>query len=76
MDKGIPVDAVYLDFQKAFDTVAHCRLLVKLQSYGINGDGLKWIEDGWMNGVLRLFQPLRLYQGQGKLGMGPEPLVE
>ena len=34
---------VYLDFQKAFDTVPHKRLMVKLQAYGISGVILNWI---------------------------------
>ena len=38
------VDVVYTDFMKAFDKVPHNRLLVKLRSYGICGDILKWIE--------------------------------
>jgi hypothetical protein len=37
------VDAVYLDFQKAFDTVPHQRLLTKLAGYGVVGDVLAWI---------------------------------
>ena len=41
---GGVVDAIYLDFAKAFDTVPHSRLLGKLRSYGINGNVLKWIE--------------------------------
>ena len=44
LDQGIGVDVIYLDFQKAFDTVPHQRLLYKLQSYGIRGNLLKWIE--------------------------------
>ena len=38
------VDAVYLDYQKAFDTVPHRRLLLKLKAYGIVGSTLAWIE--------------------------------
>ena len=34
---------IYLDFQKAFDTVPHHRLLTKLKSYGIQGKLLGWI---------------------------------
>lgn len=43
LDQGGTVDAVYLDFAKAFDTVPHQRLLVKLAGYGINGHILEWI---------------------------------
>ena len=35
---GWVVDAIYLDFVKAFDTVPHHRLLGKLDSYGIRGE--------------------------------------
>ena len=37
------VDAVVLDFAKAFDTVPHERLLHKLHHYGIKGSLHKWI---------------------------------
>ena len=43
IDEVGAVDAVYLDFAKAFDTVPHQRLLVKLASYGIYGQVLQWI---------------------------------
>ena len=33
-----------LDFSKAFDTVAHKRLLGKLESYGIDGNLYGWIQ--------------------------------
>ena len=33
VDEGMGVDIIYLDFQKAFDTVPHMRLLKKLQGY-------------------------------------------
>ena len=42
---GSVVDAIYLDFEKAFDTVPHRRLLGKLEAYGIRGDILRWIND-------------------------------
>ena len=37
IDDGLPVDVLFFDFKKAFDTVPHYRLLVKLESFGING---------------------------------------
>ena len=36
---------MYLDFAKAFDSVPHGRLLLKLQSYGVNGCLLSWIRN-------------------------------
>ena len=38
------IDIIYLDFRKAFDTVPHERLLLKLKSYGISGNLLIWIK--------------------------------
>ena len=43
IDGGYPVDALYLDLKKAFDSVPHQRLLLKLKSNGISGNVLKWI---------------------------------
>ena len=37
-------DAVYLDFRKAFDSVPHNELLVKLWSFGITGNLWKWFK--------------------------------
>ena len=35
MQKGNPVDVIYVDFKKAFNKVPHERLLIKLKAYGI-----------------------------------------
>ena len=43
IDNGNSVDIIYFDFRKAFDTVPHERLLIKLQRYGISGKVLSWI---------------------------------
>ena len=40
---GEQVDAILLDFSKAFDKVLYQRLLHKLEFYGIRGTTLKWI---------------------------------
>ena len=45
LSEGETVDIFYLDFQKAFDSVPHYRLLVKLKSFGINNKTLDTISD-------------------------------
>lgn len=44
LDRGVPVDVIYLDFSRAFDRVPHKRLLLKLESLGIRGSLLQWIK--------------------------------
>ena len=48
-DASCQSDVIYLDIKKAFDTVPHRRLLLKLQSYGFAGEIVTWIED-FLNG--------------------------
>jgi hypothetical protein len=38
------VDVIYIDFQKACDTVSHSKLILKLESYRISGALLRWIK--------------------------------
>ena len=38
-----PVDVLYTDFKKAFDSVSHKKLLSKLLTFGISGKLLTWI---------------------------------
>ena len=45
LSEGETVDIFYLDFQKAFDSVPHYRLLMKLKSFGINNKTLDTISD-------------------------------
>uniref|UniRef100_A0A452HI16 Reverse transcriptase domain-containing protein n=1 Tax=Gopherus agassizii TaxID=38772 RepID=A0A452HI16_9SAUR len=47
VEKGDPVDIVYLEFQKAFHKVPHQRLLCKLSCHGIKGKVLSWIQN-WL----------------------------
>ena len=37
------MDAIILDFNKAFDKVSHQRLAIELDHYGIRGNLLQWI---------------------------------
>ena len=47
VDQGVPVDAVYLDFQKAFDKVSHRKLVGKLRRVGLEERIVGWIES-WL----------------------------
>ena len=44
MKESEQVDAVLLDFSKAFDKVGHRRLAIKLDHYGIRDNLLQWIK--------------------------------
>ena len=48
VDEGKAVDVVYLDFNKAFNTVS-CRILLeKLAACSLDRYTLCWIKTGWM----------------------------
>ncbi|MCP3678768.1 MAG: hypothetical protein GY782_00040, partial [Gammaproteobacteria bacterium] len=44
VDNRGQVDTIYFDYMKAFDSVPHKRLLVKLEAYGIKNKVLNWIK--------------------------------
>jgi hypothetical protein len=45
IDEKKPIDVLYLDFKKAFDTVPHGRLITKLRMYNIHPETVQWVED-------------------------------
>ena len=49
IEEGNRIDAIVLDFSKAFDKVDHERLLVKVQHCGVSGNLLSWVES-WLVG--------------------------
>jgi hypothetical protein len=45
LDNKSSVTVAYIDFCRAFDSVCHQKLLLKLQSYGLTGTLLEWIHN-------------------------------
>ena len=45
LDRDGVIEVIYCDFQKAFDTVPHNRLLHLLSHYGINDPIFYWVRD-------------------------------
>jgi hypothetical protein len=43
LDNKTPVDIIYIDFEKTFDTVNHELLLQKLQRFGVSGMLFDWL---------------------------------
>ena len=44
LNNKLTTDIIYIDFQKAFDSVCHQKLIIKLEGYGICGDLLAWLK--------------------------------
>ena len=54
LDSKKSVDIAYIDFQKAFDSVVHSKLLIKLQNFGIKSFLLNWISSFLSNRTQRV----------------------
>ena len=44
INDGSSVDVIYLDYAKAFDSVVHSKLFLKLEAHGKTGNLLSWIK--------------------------------
>lgn len=54
LDGRNAVDILYLDFRKAFDSVPHERLLLKMKAYGITGNILHWTRSFLTNRIQKV----------------------
>jgi len=45
LDEGFGIDVIYLDYRKAFDTVPHNRLMLKMMKLGLPDNMLRWIRN-------------------------------
>ena len=49
VDEGSTVNVIYLDFSKAFDTVSHSILIMKMRKCRIDEWTVRWVEN-WLTG--------------------------
>lgn len=68
-DQSRAYDIIYLDFQKAFDTVPHERLIFKTRSVGIVGGILEWIKN-WLQDRTQRVVVGGISSEQGIVGSG------
>ena len=54
LDEGYGIDVLFLDYRKAFDSVPHQRLIVKLKSLGITGKLLSWLTNFLTSRIMRV----------------------
>jgi len=61
--QGHQADPIYLDFSKAFDSVSHNKLLVKLSNYGKTGNLWNWFNTECVKICSAIFDPLPVLSG-------------
>ena len=66
-DNKLGTYAIYLDLAKAFDTVPHNTLKLKLRNAGIRGNVLRWIVSFLTNRRQKLFYQVDLLAGRMSL---------
>ena len=72
IDKGLDIDVLCLDFEKAFDKVPDKRLLKKVQAHGVCGKVYSWIEN-WLMDRKKFKQRVKInssYSGWNKVTSG------
>lgn len=72
MDGKQRTNIICVGFEKAFDTVSHPKLILKLKLYGVSGKLLNWVKEFLLNGTQKIRVQATISESVGVISGVPQ----